>query len=46
MDGVGEMGRPKAPGVHQHTRHKLMALEDPLVRLSLVHRWLQQHQVL
>lgn len=28
------------------TRHKLMALEDPLARLSLVHRWLQQHQVL
>jgi Lon protease-like protein len=28
------------------TRHKLMALEDPLARLLLVHRWLQQHQVI
>jgi len=27
-------------------RHKLMALEEPLARLSLVHRWLQQHQVI
>jgi Lon protease-like protein len=28
------------------TKHKLMALEDPLARLQLVQRWLQQHQVL
>ncbi len=27
-------------------RHKLMALDEPLARLSLVHRWLQQHQVI
>ncbi len=27
-------------------KHKLMALDEPLVRLSLVMRWLQQHQVL
>lgn len=27
-------------------RHKLMALEDPLARLLLVQRWLQQHQVI
>ena len=27
-------------------RHKLMALEEPLARLHLVHRWLQQHQVI
>lgn len=24
MDGIGEMGRPKAPGAHQATRQKLM----------------------
>lgn len=28
------------------TKHKLMALEEPLTRLAIVHRWLQQHQVL
>jgi Lon protease-like protein len=27
-------------------KHKLMALDEPLARLSLVHRYLQQHQVL
>ena len=27
-------------------KHKLMALDDPLSRLQLVQRWLQQHQVL
>lgn len=27
-------------------KHKLMALDEPLARLSLVHRWLQQHQVI
>lgn len=27
-------------------KHKLMALDEPLARLSLVMRWLQQHQVL
>jgi Lon protease-like protein len=27
-------------------KHKLMALDEPLARLSLVQRWLQQHQVL
>ncbi|MEI7445509.1 MAG: LON peptidase substrate-binding domain-containing protein [Burkholderiales bacterium] len=27
-------------------KHKLMALDEPLVRLSLVMRWLQQHQVI
>jgi Lon protease-like protein len=28
------------------TKHKLMALDEPLTRLAIVHRWLQQHQVL
>jgi len=28
MDGVGEMGRPKAPGTHQQTRRKLRAAAD------------------
>jgi len=28
MDGVGEMGRPKAPGAHQLTRKKLAAATD------------------
>ena len=27
-------------------KHKLMALDEPLSRLQLVQRWLQQHQVL
>ena len=27
-------------------KHKLMALDEPLSRLSLVHRWLQQQGVL
>ena len=27
-------------------KHKMMALDEPLARLSLVHHWLQQHQVL
>jgi Lon protease-like protein len=27
-------------------KHKLMALDDPLSRLQLVQRWLQQHRVL
>jgi uncharacterized protein len=27
-------------------KHKLMALDEPLARLSLVHRYLQQHQAL
>lgn len=35
MDGVGEMGRPKAPGVHQHTRHKLMAATDEAAEAQL-----------
>nr|WP_255520216.1 Gfo/Idh/MocA family oxidoreductase [Ramlibacter aurantiacus] len=28
MDGVGEMGKPKAPGTHQQTRRKLAAATD------------------
>lgn len=28
------------------TKQKLMALDEPLTRLSIVHRWLQQQQVL
>jgi phthalate 4,5-cis-dihydrodiol dehydrogenase len=28
MDGIGEMGRPKAPGAHQATRQKLMRATD------------------
>ena len=27
-------------------KHKLMALDEPLARLSIVHRWLQQQQVI
>lgn len=27
-------------------KHKLMALDEPISRLTLVHRWLQQHQVI
>jgi Lon protease-like protein len=32
--------------ISNSARHKLMALDEPLARLSLVHRYLQQHQVL
>ncbi len=28
MDGIGEMGRPKAPGTHQATRQRLAAAKD------------------
>jgi hypothetical protein len=27
-------------------KHKLMILDEPVARLSIVHRWLQQHQVI
>jgi Lon protease-like protein len=27
-------------------KHKLMVLDEPVVRLSIVHGWLQQHQVI
>ncbi|MEI6545880.1 MAG: LON peptidase substrate-binding domain-containing protein [Burkholderiales bacterium] len=27
-------------------KHKLMTLDEPVARLSIVHRWLHQHQVL
>jgi phthalate 4,5-cis-dihydrodiol dehydrogenase len=35
MDGIGEMGRPKAPGAHQQTRQKLMAATDEAAEARL-----------
>lgn len=35
MDGIGEMGRPKALGAHQATRQKLMAATDEAAEAAL-----------
>ena len=35
MDGIGEMGRPKAPGTHQQTRRKLAAATDEAAEAAL-----------
>ncbi|MES2482197.1 MAG: Gfo/Idh/MocA family oxidoreductase [Pseudomonadota bacterium] len=35
MHGIGEMGRPKAPGAHQQTRRKLMAPADEAAEARL-----------
>ena len=35
MDGIGEMGRPKARGAHQQTRQKLMAATDETAEAAL-----------